>query len=392
MSLYSRTDEERVRLHARVADWVDANLLTQSQGDRLAADLTTDLRRTNRLLRAALALFTIIVVVAAVALVVVATDLDQRPSLAVITALAAAISFAIACRLVAVLRFYRHGVEEGLAICSIGLAGFSAYETIAVLLGHASSSSDIAFFVTAAIGSAIVYATFGFVYAGVAALVAAAMIPFNVDLMPPYQRLAGATLLLVAFLVARAWHRRTGDDYPGDDVAVFEAAAWILIYVTLNIHLGNVGSTWLRSATSGIPEWFRWSSYAATWILPAVGLTLGLRDKQRPLVDANLALAIATLATNKLYLGWPRQTWDPALLGLLLMGVALGVRRWLASSPGGEVRGFTEARLGGDRDALRALTVVSATVRPPAAPTPTEPPSPLFEGGRSGGGGAGGSF
>src|SRR5262249_8565228 len=143
MSLYSRTDEERVRLQMRVADWVDANLLTRSQGDRLAGDLTTDLRRTNRLLRAALALFTVIVVVAAVALVVVATDLDQRPALAVVMALAAAISFVIACRFVMALRFYRHGVEEGLAICSVGLAGFSAYEATAVVLGHAGSSSDV---------------------------------------------------------------------------------------------------------------------------------------------------------------------------------------------------------------------------------------------------------
>src|SRR5262249_28683796 len=104
MSLYGRTDEEKVRLQARVAEWVDANLLTRSQGETLSAELATDLRRTNRLLRAALALFTTLVVVAAVALVVVGLDLDQRPSLTVIFGSAAAIAFIVACRLVVVLR------------------------------------------------------------------------------------------------------------------------------------------------------------------------------------------------------------------------------------------------------------------------------------------------
>jgi hypothetical protein len=45
--------------------------------------------------------------------------------------------------------------------------------------------------------------------------------------------------------------------------------------------------------------------------------------------------AILTLVTNKPYLGWQRHTWDPMLLGALLIGVPLLIRRWLAKGPGG---------------------------------------------------------
>ena len=38
------------------------------------------------------------------------------------------------------------------------------------------------------------------------------------------------------------------------------------------------------------------------------------------MIWASLVMAMATLATNKPYLGWERHTWDPMLLGVLLTG------------------------------------------------------------------------
>jgi len=79
------------------------------------------------------------------------------------------------------------------------------------------------------------------------------------------------------------------------------------------------------------------------------------------------------------------------LLGVLLMGLALVVRRWLLSGPGGERNGFTPLRvLSKDRAAVAMLGMASAAFKP-AAPAPSAPP-PEFGGGRSGGGGASGSF
>ena len=50
-------------------------------------------------------------------------------------------------------------------------------------------------------------------------------------------------------------------------------------------------------------------------LLPAIGLFVAIREKNRPLLDVNIVLVLATLATNKPYLGTARQTWDPILLG-----------------------------------------------------------------------------
>ena len=86
-------------------------------------------------------------------------------------------------------------------------------------------------------------------------------------------------------------------------------------------------------------------TYAVIWVLPVVGLALAVREKDRELLDVGLVLALVTLITNKPYLSWPRQTWDPMVLGIVLIAIAIAVRRWLASGPGGERNGFTPSRL-----------------------------------------------
>ena len=83
------------------------------------------------------------------------------------------------------------------------------------------------------------------------------------------------------------------------------------------------------------------------------------------------------------------------LLGLLLTGVALFIRRWLARGPGGIRHGFTAARLSGkDKQWMNAGSAVLGLVTPQSVtPAPqTTSPDVRFGGGASGGGGAGGDF
>jgi uncharacterized membrane protein YgcG len=106
-------------------------------------------------------------------------------------------------------------------------------------------------------------------------------------------------------------------------------------------------------------------------------------------------LAILTFVTNKPYLGWPRHTWDPMLLGIMLTGFALFIRHWLARGPGGIRHGFTAARLSGrDKEWMNASSAVLGLVSPQSiTPTPqTHSPEVRFGGGHSGGGGASGDF
>src|SRR5207247_5580903 len=116
MRKYSAADEERIRVQARVREWTRAGLLDDAQGAALGADLRTDLRRTNSLVRAALALFSALMIAASVALVFVTSNLHDQHGAAVIFAFAALGSFVLAENLAGAFRFYRHGVEETAAV------------------------------------------------------------------------------------------------------------------------------------------------------------------------------------------------------------------------------------------------------------------------------------
>ncbi len=170
------------------------------------------------------------------------------------------------------------------------------------------------------------------------------------------KRLLAATVLAASFAAARALRRRHGDEFPGDEGANLQAAAFIGVYLALNLHASSVVFAWTRA---GQERWFWWASYAATWGLPAIGLWAGIRERERRMIDAALIAAIATLLTNKLYLDWPLQTWDPMLLGALLVAVAVTVRRWLGSGDGGERHGFTASPPGGERGPRRSVCSAS---------------------------------
>jgi len=110
---------------------------------------------------------------------------------------------------------------------------------------------------------------------------------------------------------------------------------------------------------------------------------------------AGAIAAILTLVTNKPYLGWPRHTWDPMILGILLTGAALFIRRWLARGPGGIRGGFTAMRLSGkDKEWMNVSSAALGLVTPQAVtPGPqTRTEDFRFGGGASGGGGAGGDY
>ena len=140
---------------------------------------------------------------------------------------------------------------------------------------------------------------------------------------------------------------------------------------------------------------FYWATWVLIWCLPPIVLARGVRRKDRFVMAAGAITAILTLVTNKPYLGWPRHTWDPMLLGALLIGVAVFLRRWLASGPRGIRHGFTAERLSGkDKQWMSAGSTVLGVLSPElvARGTPASSPEVRFGGGDSGGGGATGEF
>ena len=380
MRRYANEEEERVRIQDLVREWVRSGLLEAAQSEALAAELRVDLRRTNPFLRGGLALFTLLIVAALVGLVAVSLGLRGKGAIAALTGLSGLACIGAADVLASRYRCYRFGIEEAFAVASVGLLCIAGgtlspsgwREIVALLLGAA--------------GGFALYRRFGFVYAALAGALCIAAVPFQYDLPAAIQRVAAAAVAGSVFIATRPRRLMFGDDYPGDDYGLLQAAALAGAYFSLNVQLSG--------GSHAVAGWFYWFTYIVTWILPIAGLRMGIRDRDRDLIDVSLALALVTLLTNKPYLGLVRNAWDPIVLGTLLVGVAIAARRWLERGPNRERRGFTAQRiLDKDRTRRSMLSMASTALPAPGgAATHAEPAAPEFGGGRSGGGGGGDTY
>jgi hypothetical protein len=384
-------DQERIIRVKRLADeWAASGLIDATQQARMVAGLGVDLRRTNRFLRLTLFGFGLLIIAAAVGLVVVTLDVNDTRIVGALFLMAAAVSVMCAEVLIGRFRLYRFGVEEA---CAAGTAVLVAAGSALVASPWTVGASDRQVFIALLAGSAAAFAAYrryGYVYAAVGALLCVSLAPFHLPLSNPFQRLLAAALLGGCFIGARIKRNRYGDEFPGDEHGMIQASAWLGLYAALNLHLLP------RSVARQPVALFYWFTYAMIWILPAAGLGLSIRDRDRPLLAASLVMGLATLLTNKPYLGAARQPWDPILLGLLLIGTAIVMRRWLATGKDGTRGGFTPARLlRSDNDTRAAVAIASAAVHETSAHLHSDPPAPEpFKGGggRSGGAGAGDSF
>ncbi len=394
MSVYATADEERIRAGAQVRAWTQSGLLDAAQGASIESGLRTELRRTNRALRFALFIFGTIVVLASVGLWIAAFNLRFDSAVAWTAIVAGIACFIVAQFLVLKFQLYRFGVEEAFAVWAVMLAGFG----VGFLVSSGGTNGDspaLAAFLTAAVASAVVYWRFGYLYAAFAAVASGAFAAFFLGLPMAAARTVSASILLAAFAVARRARRAHGEEFPGDDYGAIESIAWIGIYGVLNLRLSLDLSPAIYRARADVPTLFYWATYAAIWLLPATGFALAVRDKHRPMLWASLVTAMATLATNKPYLGWQQHTWDPVLLGVLLLATAMAVRRWLSRGPDGHRRGFIPQPLVAsvDRQALDVLATVAVAAQPGTPRMPNETPAvEPGRGGRSGGGGGGADF
>ena len=225
MSLYTSEDERRIRAQALVREWTKSGLLDAAQGEALEAELRVNVRRTNKFLRAGLALFTGLVVAASVALTAVLLDLDDDLSMAVLAAVAAGACFNLAQVLVVRQRFYRFGVEEALALGSVVLIGVSAgFFSDWLNLFERRGGSMVPGLLVAAAGFLGIYRRFGYVHAAIGAMAAVAAAPFQVHASETVERALAAASLAVAFGIARTLRSRSDDEYPGDEYALLQAA------------------------------------------------------------------------------------------------------------------------------------------------------------------------
>jgi len=385
MSAYRLEDERAIRTGRLVDDWTKSGLLTTAQRDIVMPQLAVDLRRTNKFLRIILFLFGGLILQSALGLVAMFIDAPRdRVWMAVLCLTAGGGCFWLASRLVGRYRLYRFGVEEAVALCAAGLTAVGA-----ALLAPAAGDWSLAIgLAVAVVMLAALYLRFGYVYAAVFAMTAAAALPFQFGDTEMVQRAIAVMILVAIASAVRVARVDQGDEYPGDALTAIEAAAWLGIYLLVNLVVSS-GITPLDRAASSF-----WITYAGIWLLPVAGLWVALRRRERPLLLVSIVMALGTLLSNKEYLGSTRYEWDPIVFGVLLMGIAAGVRRWLLSGEGEMRHGYSASRLlASDQSTLGSLAMVSAVhAEVPVAPAAPPVDPSIGGGGRSGGAGAGGSF
>jgi hypothetical protein len=393
---YSESSEEALRSRDILKDWADERFINPEQYRQMQEETVCDLRRTNIFLRLVLFLFTLIIVGAAVALFFILLDSSSDQAMGVFLMI-----FAVPCSVAAEIavgrfRLYRYGIEEALLACSVGFlcAGMQL-----AFFDYSSQPNRMSFLVpvVGAVLSGWIWHRFGLPYASLAAMLFVVWLPGYWTSSPLAQHLIIAALYaagLATIVTFRPRHRFT---YLDDRYSLAEALLWLGIYAAINLQLSSLD---LKVAIrlhdiSDFSRPFYWTTWILTWCLPPIVLARGVRLKDKAVIVVGLLVAILTLVTNRLYLGWPQHTWDPMLLGALLIGVALFVRRWLANGPGGIRHGLTAQRLSGkDKSWINAGAATIGFLAPNqiASSLQAERSEVHFDGGKSGGGGATSDF
>ena len=401
MRICSASSEETLRARRLLAEWAGDGFLTKEQYQRLTQETVSELRTTNIFLRLILFVFTLISVTAIVALCFSLFPLgSSNPTVGIFLLIYAAVCYAAAELAVSKAHLYRYGIEEALATCSVGFlcAGIEA----ALFSGSPYSPGSLHWLVSAAgaVFSLWIWHSFGLWYAFPAAMIFALFLPRYWTSSHASQHVIVAAFYLAGLVCVTAVSSRHRFDYLEGEYSPVEALLWLGIYLAINLQLSSLDlrGRWGWGGTRAASEFarpFYWTTWLLIWVLPPVILARGLRQKDRFVIAVGAIVAILTLVSNQPYLGWPRHTWDPMLLGILLASTAWFIQRWLAHGPGGIRHGFTAARRSGkEKHWMNAVSPVLGLTTPQAiTPSPqTSTPDFRFGGGASGGGGAGGDF
>ena len=403
MRIYSSASEDAMRASKLLKDWAGEGFITQEQYERLKQETVSELRTTNIFLRIILFLFTLISVCAAAALFFsVFLPHSSEGTEGIFLLVFAALSYVAAESAASQGRLYRYGVEEALAVCSVGFLYTGMLAAFFSGLPYSPKPNGFKSLVPAvcALFSVWIWRRFGLWYAFPAAMIFAIFLVGYWTSSNPAQHGIVALLYAIGLIGVIVVRFRQSFDCGKNDLSLAEAFLWIGIYVAINLQLSSLDLPrhWWgggRNPAFEFATWFYWTTWVLTWLLPPVILTRGIRQKDRFVIAVGALAVVLTFVTNKPYLGWPRHTWDPMLLGILLSGVTLFIRRWLARGPGGIRGGFTAARLSGkDQQWMNASSAVLGLATPQSI-TPNPQPASAdvhFGGGASGGGGAGGDF
>ena len=399
MSAYGDSAEETVRTRRFLKEWAGEGFLTPAQYARMEGEAASEVRTTNAFLSAALFFFTLVIAGAAIGLFfLVFLERASQPTISFFLIACAGVCYGAAELAVSEARLYRFGIVEALALESLGLLCGGIYGAIQRSSGGDHGVASLVGTV-GALFSLWIWRRFGISLMFVVAMGLVILLPSYWTSSPSLQHASVALFYLAGLAAVAALRAPHRFNYRNDGYSLAEGFLWLGVYLALNLQLSSLEllEKWSVGNLSSVefPRPFYWATWVLVWLLPPIVLTRGIRCKDRIVMAVGGVTALLTLVTNKPYLGWPRHTWDPMILGVVLVAVALVLRRWLAQGPDGIRHGFTSERLSARHEQwMRAgATAFSLLVPQPIAPAPhTGGEEVRFGGGDSGGGGASSDF
>lgn len=402
LCLYPPEQEENIFIRKQARVWQRSGLISEDQIKIIEERIPSRLRETSLFFRILYCVFTWICLTAAVGFVIWFMDIDNEGPIGLTFLFFSIPVYVLPEYLVQRYHFYRHGIEEAQALLSLFLFCSGMVLLVLSLPGHPDDHQMM--LLTASLVclfSFWLYIRFGFLYAALISTVALGFFPFQFSLQPIWERSLLFLLLGLMFLISLQTESGTLEDFRKKRKHILQACLFVGLYLTANLRIFAVAESWFDQTSphlipyTGFPPIFYWVTYILTFLLPALGLYLGIQNRKRALINAAGIALVLSLATNKDYLGLKHYAWDPIIFGITLVLAAVLVILWLATGKNRERYGFTaESILKPERYRL-GLPEIGAAVMPgiTMAHTETAPAEPApFEGGQSGGGGASRNF
>ena len=386
---------DAVRSAAR--NWRRAGAIDEATVKAIAAAVPDDRVRAGPVFRVLLFIFTLIAVNAGFGFLSLFLQISDSKNGGVfaVFALVTGIVLAVATEYQIVpMRRAQGGTEAATSFLAIGyLMGAAAWLVFEPLKLDFRDALPVLCLTGAALAVAAAWRWGYPLYAGAAA--AALLVALA---RPPAGRLLWIALPLAAapFLLRLSESPRLPPAHRSSFIAVLMVA---LVGLYVAVHLGSweeqlveeIGEARLRLPPQNDTLW--WLSVVATALVPVVLLVLGIRSRRYPLLIVGAGTAVASLVTLRWYVHLVPVWVAITASGAALVGLVLGLRRWLDAGPGKERGGFTAEPLFQDLARQRLLEMGAAVASfSPGARNLHEEPKFEGGGGQFGGGGSSAEF
>jgi hypothetical protein len=386
MRVFDAGLEERAFRHGLLKEWRTARLVAPEAAAGIASAIGEPPANAAWPLR--VVLFGFAALCQGLAVVLVLKDLHGRFEVGVGALILAGFSVMIAETMIRSLKVLRHGAEEALIAGAVLLIAIAAER----FLGNGDVGirwSTSVFSIALAAAAALAYARYGYRLAAICVAVSLGVFLGALDFGERGTRVLLALLYGALLAAVTLWPGLPRRERERLEIARFFLA--LSVPLCLNLALERVGSFPVAPGGVGLDA-FSWATFAAIFLIPAGWLAWGIASRARSLIWAGALCLLIAFCSIKPYFGWARHSWDPAVLGVELVVLALVLKRWLDAGPGRRRGAFSSEDMGNSEPG-GALGLLAGAVAAGPSSAPAGGPAPMKgQGGDFGGGGASGSF